>query len=71
MRRALGVDKQDVIDGLVERDFTRAQAACIADQIFATYQGARRQRLVEDLEGHIPQRDQAVLTNIVDACLTD
>lgn len=67
--RSEGLDKRDVVDGLVERDFTERQAHCIADRLFDEFTGARRQRLVEDLQGDIPSEDRAVLTDIVDTCL--
>lgn len=65
-----GLDKGDVVDGLVQRDFTRPQAQCIADRIFDEYSGSRRQQLADDLNGdHVSPEDKATLTTIVDACV--
>jgi hypothetical protein len=68
--RSNDLDRTDVVDGLVARDFTRPQAECIADRIFDEYRGARRQELIDDLDGdHIRADDRAVLTASVDACV--
>ncbi|MEA3019583.1 MAG: hypothetical protein QOI47_1107 [Actinomycetota bacterium] len=67
---AQGLSKKDVIDGLVTRHFTPAQATCIADRIFTSYTGARRDKLAKDLDGSLSSDDRAALTAIVDACTT-